>query len=168
MQHSDVRQFYAAHREELERYLKGRVNCAQTAADLTQEVFVRLMRSELADRVENPRAYLYRIASNLLVDHYRRAGQNQDETPTDVIENVPDPAPSPEGMALTRGQLALLQQAIDELPARQRQVLVLHKFEDLSYAEIGIRLGIAKNTVMVHMMRALAHCRDRMTGNPDD
>ena len=73
MRHSDVRRFYSEHGEELQRYLTRRLNCAQTAADLTQDVFVRLMRSEAADAVENPRAYLYRIASNLLADHFRDA-----------------------------------------------------------------------------------------------
>lgn len=163
MQHSDVRRFYSAHGEELERYLNRRLNCAQTAADLTQEVFVRLMRSESASAVENPRAYLYRIASNLVVDHFRSVKQQPGLMGTAHWETVPDDAPSPEKTLLTRDELRRLERAIAELPPRQRDVMLLQKFEGLSYGAIAERLGISKNTVMVHMMRALAHCRDRLS-----
>ena len=63
---------------------------------------------------------------------------------------------------LARDEVRRLEAAIDSLPPRQRQVLLLHKFEGLSYAEIAERLGISKNTVMVHMMWALARCRDSL------
>ena len=163
MQRSDVRRFYSAHGEELQRYLTRRLNCAQTAADLTQEIFVRLMRSEAAGTLENPRAYLYRIASNLLADHFRGAKRQADIAGPALWETVPDQAPNPEAALLTRGELHRLERAIDALPPRQREVLLLHKFEGLSYQAIAERLGISKNTVMVHMMRALAHCRDRLS-----
>ena len=163
MRHSDVRRFYFEHGEELRRYLTRRLNCAQTAADLTQEVFVRLMRSEAAGALENPRAYLYRIASNLLADHFRGAKLQPKVTGAALWETVPDEAPSPERALLTRDELRRLEGAIDELPPRQREILLLHKFEGLSYGAIAERLGISKNTVMVHMMRALARCRDRLS-----
>ena len=163
MRRSDVRRFYSAHGEELQRYLTRRLNCAQTAADLTQETFVRLMRSEAAGTLENPRAYLYRIASNLLADHFRSAKRQADVAGPALWETIPDQAPSPEAALLTRGALRRLERAIDALPPRQREVLLLHKFEGRSYQAIAERLGISKNTVMVHMMRALAHCRDRLS-----
>lgn len=163
MRHGDVRRFYSEHGEELQRYLTRQLNCAQTAADLTQEVFVRLMRSKGAGTMENPRAYLYRIASNLLVDHYRGAKQQPGFVFTPLWETVPDGAPDPERALLTRDELSRLVRAIDELPPRQRDVILLHKFDGLSYQAIAERLGISKNTVMVHMMRALAYCRDRLS-----
>lgn len=162
VQDGDVRRFYFEHAQELRRYLTRRLDCAQTAADLTQEVFVRLLRSEPASVVENPRAYLYRIASNLLADHFRGLKQQPGLVGTRSWEAVPDEAPSPERAILTREELRRLERAIDELPPRQREVILLHKFEGLSYSAIAARLGISKNTVMVHMMRALAHCRHRL------
>ena len=162
MGHSDVRRLYSEHGEELRRYLTRKLNCAQTAADLTQEVFVRLMRSEAAGVMENPRADLYRIASNLLADHFRGMRRQPEAPGAPLSETVPDRAPSPEKALLTRDELHRLERAIDDLPRRQREVILLHKFEGLSYSAIAERLGISKNTVMVHMMRALAHCRDRL------
>ena len=163
MRHSDVRRFYSEHGEELRLYLARRLDCAQTAADLTQEVFVRLMRSDATVAVENPRAYLYRIASNLLADHFRGAKRQPTVVGTPLWETVADKAPGPESALLTRDDLRRLERAIDELPPRQRDVLLLHKFDGHSYQAIAEQLGIAKNTVMVHMMRALAHCRDRLS-----
>ena len=165
MQRSNTRRFYSQHGEELRRYLTRRLNCAQTAADLTQEVFLRLMRSETAGTVENPRAYLYRIASNLVADHFRKIKQQPTAINIPVLEAVPDEAPSPERALLAQDELRRLERAIEALPRRQREVLLLHKYDGLSYQEIADRLGISKNTVMVHMMRALAHCRDRLSGD---
>lgn len=160
MHHGDVKRFYAEHGEELQRYLTRRLNCAQTAADLTQEVFLRLMRSESAGSVNNPRAYLYRIASNLLADHFRGVTQQPRLVGPSLWEMVPDETPSPERTLLSRDEVRRLERAIDRLPPRQREILLLHKFEGLSYRVIAERLGISENTVMVHMMRALARCRD--------
>ncbi len=70
--------------------------------------------------------------------------------------------PSPERTLLAKDEVRRLEQAIRDLPARQREVLLLHKIRGFSYAEIAEELGISKNTVMVHMGRALANCRDRL------
>ena len=143
VQPSHVRRFYARHGEELQRYLTRRLNCAQTAADLTQEVFVRLMRSEVAGAVDNPRAYLYRIASNLLTDHFRAIKQQTGNLGSSPLEAVPDESPGPERALLARDELRRLERAIEALPPRQREILLLHKFDGLSYQEIAERLGIS-------------------------
>ena len=163
MRRSDVRRFYFEHGAELERYLTRRVNCAHTAADLTQEAFVRLLNGQTAETLENPRAYLYRIASNLVADHFR--GTQGAPRVADAVpwESIADDAPGPERTLLARDEVSRLETAIDKLPPRQREILLLHKFEGLSYAAIAERLGISKNTVMVHMMRALARCRGSLT-----
>lgn len=162
MRRSDVTQVYSEHGEELQRYLTRRVDCAQTAADLTQEAFVRLMKAQPSERLENPRAYLFRIASNLVADHFRGARATPRKADSSALEALADRAPGPERTLMARDEVRRLESAIDELPQRQREILLLHKFEGLSYAAIAERLGISKNTVMVHMMRALAHCRDRL------
>ncbi len=163
MRHRDVRRYYFEHGEELRRYLTRRLNCAQTAADLTQEAFVRLMHGKPVDTMENPRAYLYRIASNLVADHFRGVKLEPRVIGATLWETVPDDAPGPERALLARDEVRRLERAIDDLPPRQRQILLLHKFDGLSYGAIAERLNLSKNTVMVHMMRALARCRDRLS-----
>lgn len=145
---------------DLQRYFRRRVRSAETVADLTQEVFVRLLRADPVAALRDPRAYLFRTASNLLIDHYRSTGA---QPPASASEaewlGLPDPAPSPEATLLSREELDIVRQAIATLPPRGREVFLLHKFDGLSYAEIAARLGIAKNTVIVHMVRSLAHCK---------
>ena len=160
MRHEDVSRFYAEHGEELERYLTRRLSCAQTAADLKHETFARLINGKTAEQVDNPRAYLFQIARNLVADHFRGKTLPTQSGSPENWDRVPDEAPGPERTLIARDELRRLEKAFDKLPPRQREILVMHKYQELSYAEIATQLGISKNTVMVHMMRALAHCRD--------
>jgi RNA polymerase sigma-70 factor (ECF subfamily) len=61
-----------------------------------------------------------------------------------------------------RERLALLRGAIDELPPRCREVFVLHKLDGLSHADVADRLGISRNMVEKHVIRAMRHFRDRL------
>lgn len=162
MRQEDVKRFYAEHGDELRRYLTRRLDSAQIAADLTQETFARLMKASPAEEIDNPRAYLFRIASNLAADHFRSEGFSARVDEPAEWDRLPDDAPGPERTVLAREEVRRLEQAVDKLPPRQREILLMHKFQGLTYTEIASRLGISKNTVMVHMMRALAHCRDHL------
>lgn len=158
----EVRMLYRRHGREIRLYLARRLNCAETAADLAQETFVRLMRSRVSAPIQDPRAYLYRIAANLVTDHVRGERQGPSLQPDTHLAWLPDAGPGPERTLLGRDAVRRLERAVDDLPPRRREIFRLHKFEGLSYGEIADRLGIAKNTVMVQMMKALAHCRDRL------
>ena len=158
----EVKHFYIQYGAEVQRYLTRQVKCGFTAADLTQEVFLRLVRSGNSMELSNPRAYIYRIASNILTDHIRGAARKHSASHEPISDTVAEEAPGPEDRLLSRDELMRLERAIADLPQRQREVMTLHKFDGLSYRDIADRLGISKNTVMVHMMRALAHCRDRL------
>lgn len=150
---------YQQHGREVERFLARRLACPETAAELTQETFARLLRSGALERIDNVRAYLFRTAANLALDHLRRRKHMHLPADAQELERVADTAPGVDRQLLSRQALQRLRAAVDALPARQREVFLLHKFQDLSYQEIADRLGIAKNTVMVHMVRALAQCR---------
>lgn len=82
-----------------------------------------------------------------------------DATPNDSIA---DPGPQVEHTLIRLEEQAAIQLAIRDLPPRAREVLLLPKYENLSYAQIAERLGIARNTVMVHMVRALGLLRQRL------
>ena len=162
MRQDEVGTLYLEHGQELRRFLTRRLACADTASELTQEAFGRLLRRRRAGPLKNPRAYLFRIAANLVTDHLRRRARSPLTVEADRLERLTDREPGQERVLLAKDDVRRLERAIAELSPRRREVLRLHKFEGLSYEEIAGRLGIAKNTVMVHMMKALAHCRARL------
>jgi len=159
---NDLQALYLEHGPEIRRYLARRISCADTAQELVHEIFLRLLRMRQVEPIDDPRAYLYRIAANLVADHFRRENGQRRADGADLLDGIADTAPGQERTVLARDEVRRLERAIDEMPPRRREIFLLHKFEGLSYGEIAERLGIAKNTVMVQMMRALAHCRDRL------
>ena len=84
------------------------------------------------------------------------------ETDPVIVDRVPDSGASPEVCLVHREELARVRRAVDELPPRCREVFLLHKVAGLSYKEIALQLGISKNTVMVHMVKALAFLERRL------
>lgn len=147
----------------LHNFVLRRVANAALAADIAQEAYLRLASLPANTVLLNPRAYLFATAANLITDHQRSAAVRGENIPAEhLAEALPDPEPQADRQLLSREALGVLQAAVAALPPRTREVFELHKYEHLSYVEIAEQLGIARNTVMVHMTRALAQCRDAM------
>ncbi|RXT56492.1 hypothetical protein B6S44_05320 [Bosea sp. Tri-44] len=158
-----VAALYAAEQERLRRRLIGRGLNAQQAADAVQELFLRLLRTPRTE-IRDASAYLSRAADTIAIDHWRheqRKSRLFEAEPPDAL-TVADPAPSVEARLVERDKVRDLEQALSALPPRCREVLLLHKFEELSYAEIALRLGISRNTVMVHLANAMNLLRRHM------
>lgn len=147
---------FAEQRDALLRFLRRKLDNAALAEDLAQETWLRAAGSAGATVVDNPRGYLFRIAANLALDHQRRAGRRIELPANDAaLLGIADPMPDPETVALHRSELARLIQVIDGLSPRAREVFVLARFDGLSHAEIAVRLGIARSTVITHLTNAL-------------
>ena len=161
----DLKALFLAHRRELQAYLTEQLRDADTAADLTQETFLRY--AELHQNGEasvlHDRSYLYRTAQNLAIDHRRRrARQKTDTIDRDALTRLPEDRPSPENEADARRKLERLRSAIRELPERTRQVFVLGRLEGLSHREIARRLGISESSVQKHLAKALQRSMQRL------
>ncbi len=116
--------------------------------DIIQDVYCRLLRLESVDHIEDPRAYLFRSARNVLLEQVRKSKivsimtvQNLDEL------GVADLGPSPESAASSRAELTRVLALIGELPERCRQVFELRKVHGLSQAETAKALRISENIV---------------------
>ncbi|ONG55985.1 hypothetical protein BKE38_07430 [Pseudoroseomonas deserti] len=165
---NDPDHLFRLHRSRLKAEANRRLRDAEASADAVQDTFVRyLSRLRDAERapVENAPGFLRRILSNLVSNRQLRGPRGQ--VPVDEVE-LADGAPDGEAALLGAEARARLARLIAELPPRGRQVIYLHKFRGLSYAEIAQRLGISENTVMVHMSRSLAALRRRLREESDD
>jgi RNA polymerase sigma-70 factor (ECF subfamily) len=150
------------HGRDLQRFLTRRLGCAETAKDLAQDTFLRLLQASPGQALLNPRAFLFRIAANLVIDYHRRQQHRTTLPDTDVPADAPDPCPSLETVVWSKQQVALLKQSIEELPPKCRQVFLLIKFHHLTHSEVATRLGISRSTVVKHMVKAVDYCRHRV------
>jgi RNA polymerase sigma-70 factor (ECF subfamily) len=153
------RQYY----DELLGFLTARLGCREQAADVVQDTYVRVLSMENRDAVARPRAFLYKTALNLTVDLFRKQRLRAEHTvELEGAHDVPSGAPDQEAIIEGKKRLQLLREAIAELPPKCRQVFLMHKFMHVPHHELAERLGISKNMVERHVMKALAHCRDRL------
>jgi RNA polymerase sigma-70 factor (ECF subfamily) len=154
------------HGAALERFLTRKLDNPADAAEVAQEAFIRLYRLENPEELDNARAFLFQVASNLAVDQLRRRSLHyrflRDESPAyaegEVTEGGLDTA-SPEHILSSREKLQRIYQAVDELPEKCRQAFLLHRASGLSYSEIARELGVSVSSVEKYILQALKHCR---------
>jgi len=160
LSYQDIEHLFHAHRYEVTRCLYRIVRCEQTAADLTQEAFMRLVNLAQSTSVTYPRALLFRTATNLAIDHLRKEKSDQHVgEELDLAMEIPSGAPSAERTVQDKQRLKIFFGAIETLPPRSREAFLLHRVHDCSYREIATRLRISESAVEKLIMRALLHCR---------
>lgn len=154
--YAQIADLFHRYREELMRRLVSMVKSHETAADLVQDTYLRLLRLGEQHVVEQPRALLHRIASNLAIDHLRKekhAVQALDGL--DAAMAVPSRAPSPEREVIGKQQFQTFLRAIEDLPPRTREAFLLCRVYGYSYQEIATRMNISESGVEKLLMRAL-------------
>ncbi len=159
-QHSVAAKACEQYHAELHRFLMRRLQSSQHAQDLAQEAYLRLLRVERAELVRQPRAYLYRIAVNLILEFRLRARREPIVFDSDALAEAAEQiseAPADEGeRAADAQQIELI---LDQLPPLYRAIFVLRKRDGLSYQEIAEQLEISVHTVKKYLARAVAKCR---------
>lgn len=157
-----LRMVFTAMREDLLRFLIRRTGNAALAADLTQDIFEKLpsIRACIPNE-QKARAYLYRIAGNLAIDHIRVEGRRAELLNTSyAFEERCEP--STEQLVILQDEIRQVDSALRELPDNVRQVLLLLRIDGLPHKEVATRLGISVSQVEKHQSRALSHCRARL------
>lgn len=155
-----LQELYLDCRGELEAVLFARLRCRETAADICQEAFVRLCRSDDLGNVANLKAYLFRTALNLLLDHYR-SQTRREATTVEWIDDAPLEAEDQrcaETVALGEQELDRLIDGLATLSPLCQRIFYLNRFEGLKQREIAETLNISIRTVEENIKRALLHC----------
>lgn len=160
----DLTQLFDRHAVDVRRFLVSRVACEATAADLTQDTFLRVAQLRDLAVIDNARTYLFRIAANLATDHLRTLVRRKTfpADQDDSLSDYPDEASTPEEALLAKEELAAVLSALHELSPLCRHIFVLNRFEGLPHREIAHRLDICISTVEKNLARALNHCRKRL------
>ncbi|MBM9487852.1 RNA polymerase sigma factor [Pseudomonas sp. ICBG1301] len=159
------RGFYA----DILHFLRKRTDNASDAADMTQDVFTQWLGYRDRAKVEQPRAFLFQMARNLLRDHWRKQKVRHiaHAVPTDQdTEPLADEQNDPMAAALRVQRLDQLKEVLAELSPRRREALMLHRFEGLSQSQIAERMGISTSMVEKHIAFALLHCKRRLQHAP--
>jgi RNA polymerase sigma-70 factor (ECF subfamily) len=155
---SIIEPLYSELHDDLLGYFRRRVASPEVAEDLLQEAFVKLLgRLEGGGSVANAQAYLFRLARNLVVDHYRR---RKDSSPPPELSDDSQEEERNEG---TRRDIAgWMRRFISYLPSPYSETLLLSEIRELPYAEIAAQLGVTLGTVKSRVHRGRELLRRRL------
>lgn len=150
--------FYAEHHGWLSTWLRRRLGCTHSAADLAQDTFVRvLLRPQVLPTLREPRAYLSTLAKGVISEHWRR--QALERAYVDALAAMPEPlALSPEDRLELLQTLDEIDAMLDSLAPKAREAFVLSQLEGLTYAAIAERLQISERTVKRYMQQGFERC----------
>jgi RNA polymerase sigma factor (sigma-70 family) len=148
---------YRAQAPRLLRFFARRTD-RQDAGDLVQESFVRFAGATTSpdNAPDQPEAYLYRIATNLLRNRARASFQ-QSVSRHVSADDIPLPANDAIASIEARDMLNRLEAAMARLSPKTREIFMAHRLDGLSYKEIGINTGLSVKGVEWHMSKAIAH-----------
>jgi RNA polymerase sigma-70 factor (ECF subfamily) len=162
-----IAQWFKEWRKPVRHWLSRRAAVpAAELDDLAQEVFLRLLRYSEKTAVENPLGYLLRIAGNVASEWRERARVSKPHDRVWLDDLLIEPDQEPENSLVQARTDARVQAAVDKLPVRQRQVLLLRVNEGLTYKQIAVRLELSPRVVLRDLSRAYSQLRMRL--DPSD
>lgn len=150
------------HGSRLRRFLAARLRNAADVSDLTQEVFLRLLRVDRHESIRNPEAYVITVASHVLHQHMLRGAVTpQPMDAVEVLLDLQSTMESDPGTQLdARRHLEEIDRVLLTLPHKARATFVLNRRDGLTLEEIGKQLGVSRPMVKKYLVRALAACRN--------
>ncbi len=159
---------YARWRAPLARMMRRYFGSAAVVEDATQEVFARLAATGKTIAPADEQPYLRRAARNIAIDGWRKSAQREGLQRVALEEELDEAglqtdADHTDAHAGQYQMLGRLDQAIQELPARQREAFTLHRIEGHTVEETARRMGISTRMVVKHLSRALAYCQVRVS-----
>lgn len=153
------RKYHGTLRRFLARYCRNR----DEVADVVQETYWRVQRAGKVDQIRNPKAFLFRVASNVWLNE-RKLRRNEMERVTPDLESleVPSDDPGPYRSVMGEQELALVRAALDELPPTCREAFVMNRFESMTFPQIARELGLSVSMIEKHVSYAISYMRKRL------
>ena len=154
---TDIRELFRRHYRPLCLYALHYLKDADAAEDVVQEVFTAWWQKE-GGEVTSTRSYLYAMVRNRCIDLLRRSGREAERLPEDAEGLIAD-----EDAQERSEREARLWQAVERLPRRRRELLLMSKRDAMSYEEIAEAAGLSVNTVRNQISRALHTLRSALS-----
>lgn len=148
---------------DLLRFLTARIKDPAAAADLAQEVYLRLLRVEDLSLIREPRAFALRIAANVAYE-WRMQARNRWPHSADMLEDLSEEGKhaDPSHLAVRAQQIANLRVAFDALTPKCRAVVLLHRRDGLTCQQIADQMGLSLGMVKKYLAKGLLVCRQHL------
>ncbi len=163
---SAIETLITRHRSKVYTYILLTIKNQQLAEDLFQETFIKVIQSLRGGKYKDNGRFLswvIRIAHNLIIDHFRKEKQmnsvSNDDTEVDLLNSKKFSDKNIEEIIVSSQIKSELRTLINELPADQREVVLLRHYGELSFKEIADQTGVSINTALGRMRYALINLR---------
>jgi RNA polymerase sigma factor (sigma-70 family) len=168
---------YARERGRLAGFIRRRVPAPADVEDILQDTFFELIEAaRLVKPIEHLGAWLFSVARNRIADLFRKgrtqalasAEATEDDSEPALDDLLPSPDAGPEAAYARRLLLEAMDDALDELPAAQRDVFIAHELEGRSFKELARETGLGVNTLLSQKHYAVRHLRRRLQAIRDE
>lgn len=177
MQEAVKQSTFLKEKDKLLGFIRSRVSSSEEAEDILQDVFYQFVAGfESIESIDRITSWLYSVARNKIIDRYRRdavrprradfemaAGKRDDEsTPLTLQDILPDFGNTPEAVLLREAIWDEIMDALDELPAEQREIFIQNEIEERGFREISEETGVSINTLLSRKRYAILALRKRL------
>ena len=168
-------QTFLREKDRLLSFIRNRVSTTEEAEDILQDVFFQFVAGyDTIQSLDRVTSWLFSVARNKIIDRYRKestrpqrrdflwqAGSDDDSAIT-LQEILPDLGNTPEDALLRDVIWTAIMEALDELPADQREIFILNEMEDRSFREISEETGVSINTLLSRKRYAILALRKKL------
>ncbi len=153
------------HQSKIYGFIYSKINDSDLSDDIFQDTFIKVIKTLKSNSYNEEGKFLpwvMRIAHNLVVDHYRKAKKMPFQRETEeysIFNYMSDNSLNIEGQIISEQVESDLAKLLDELPADQKEVLIMRMYQDLSFKEIADLTGVSINTALGRMRYALLNLR---------
>lgn len=155
-----IEDLFREHNKALVGFLRMRLPTEQDARDVAQEAYVKLLQLDRPEELNFLKAYLYKIAANLAIDHVRRQQTRDRGAKETVLFDLTTPA-NQEVSTSGRQELEIVKKAVSELPPKCRQAFLLSR-NGWSSSRIGLHMALSDRTIRNYLRRSLEHLELRL------
>jgi RNA polymerase sigma-70 factor, ECF subfamily len=154
-------QIYDQYIDKIYRFVYLKVSSQEIAEDITSKVFIKGWESYQAQgsSIKNPGAFLYQIARNAVVDHYREKGRDKTVS-VDASPEIADLGKTGYDKAVLNADINVVKKAIQKLKKDHQDLIIWHYLEDMPITSIAELVGKSEGTVRVALHRGLKELKD--------